>query len=420
MLTYEFNGNLKEKNGIGPELKVLGKKGRFLTNSEQQSAYRFEKNNGFQFDGKGLGIYFGGSYTIELYFKFDALDSWKRVVDFKNRTTDNGAYMHHGKLNFYNFVSSKEVGIEAGKYCHFVITRDGSTNSLRMYAEGAASAEMNDAAGHGLVSNDGVLNFFYDDLKVANEASSGEIVLLRLYDYMLEEEEVAAQFEVVTDPEGRNRFQPEVMEPEYLMLSGRVKDGEKETAVEAEVEFVVTLSDGREVRKTTNTLDGKYRLVLPIPKRLQFNADAVGYTAQEGEIPPGLFGGREKLSYNINLEPVQVGEAVVMENILFHTGSAELKEDSEIELLKWVQFLDDNPKMKIEVGGHTDNSGTVLQNQRLSEQRAKRVKAFLVKQGIQSDRIKAMGYGGDFPIASNAEAATRRLNRRVEVTLLAE
>jgi len=81
-----------------------------------------------------------------------------------------------------------------------------------------------------------------------------------------------------------------------------------------------------------------------------------------------------------------------------------------------VQILNDNPSVVLEVEGHTDSIGTNAYNQKLSERRASAVKNYLVKKGIGSDRLSAVGYGEERPIADNATKEGRAKNRRVELT----
>ena len=76
--------------------------------------------------------------------------------------------------------------------------------------------------------------------------------------------------------------------------------------------------------------------------------------------------------------------------------------------------------MKISLGGHTDNVGLHTVNLRLSGERVRTVQNYLVANGISRTRIQTRAYGGKYPIASNAEEETRKLNRRVEVTILSK
>jgi len=80
--------------------------------------------------------------------------------------------------------------------------------------------------------------------------------------------------------------------------------------------------------------------------------------------------------------------------------------------------LNDNPNLEIEIGGHTDNIGSVAYNLELSRERAKAVTLYLVSKGIRISRIKFKGYGRSIPIASNETEEGRQLNRRVEFKII--
>jgi outer membrane protein OmpA-like peptidoglycan-associated protein len=100
--------------------------------------------------------------------------------------------------------------------------------------------------------------------------------------------------------------------------------------------------------------------------------------------------------------------------IQFVLGSAKLTKAALAELDKGAKVLEKYPAVKISIEGHTDNTGSAAGNQKLSEQRAAAVKAYLVKKGISADRMVAVGYGETQPIADNKTAAGRATNRRVD------
>ena len=83
-----------------------------------------------------------------------------------------------------------------------------------------------------------------------------------------------------------------------------------------------------------------------------------------------------------------------------------------------LRFLQVNPTVKVEIGGHTDDVGSEADNQKLSENRAGEVKKFMVGRGISADRIVAKGYGEKAPMAENADEAGRALNRRTEMRII--
>src|SRR6476620_7055481 len=98
----------------------------------------------------------------------------------------------------------------------------------------------------------------------------------------------------------------------------------------------------------------------------------------------------------------------------FVLASAKLTKTAMAELDKGAKVLEKYPTVKISIEGHTDNTGSAAGNQKLSEQRAAAVKAYLVKKGISADRMVAVGYGQTQPIADNKTAAGRATNRRVD------
>jgi outer membrane protein OmpA-like peptidoglycan-associated protein len=113
------------------------------------------------------------------------------------------------------------------------------------------------------------------------------------------------------------------------------------------------------------------------------------------------------------IETAEKGESFVVENIQFETAKATLLPVSFQELDKIVDALRKNPNIKIEIKGHTDNTGNAAANQRLSENRALAVQQYLVQKGIAAERLLPKGYGDTQPIAPNDSPQGRAQNRRV-------
>lgn len=111
-------------------------------------------------------------------------------------------------------------------------------------------------------------------------------------------------------------------------------------------------------------------------------------------------------------------EIVPMWDVFFATGESEVLPQSYNELRRLQDFLEENPKVTIELRGHTDNQGTVEFNRRLSEARAKAVMDYLVARGINAKRLRYRGFGKSMPVDTNDTPEGRRRNRRVEYRVL--
>ena len=114
-------------------------------------------------------------------------------------------------------------------------------------------------------------------------------------------------------------------------------------------------------------------------------------------------------------EPIT--KPIVLRNVFFETGSAELKPISIVELDKLYDFLSNDANLRIQLNGHTDDVGSDSDNMTLSDARANAVKNYLQKKGIESKRLRAKGFGETVPVASNDTDEGRRQNRRTEFQL---
>lgn len=121
-------------------------------------------------------------------------------------------------------------------------------------------------------------------------------------------------------------------------------------------------------------------------------------------------------------EVEQVGEGILVKfdsGILFDTGKSALKGGAKTNIAKLVETLNKEPDTEILVLGHTDNTGSLAVNQKLSLERANSVKSYAVAQGLSGARIKTQGKDFSEPVASNDTESGRAENRRVEVVIVA-
>ncbi|MDE6694885.1 MAG: OmpA family protein, partial [Bacteroidales bacterium] len=124
------------------------------------------------------------------------------------------------------------------------------------------------------------------------------------------------------------------------------------------------------------------------------------------------------LQKGIALKPIRKNAAIVLNNIFYKTNQYTLEESSLAELGRIFTFLAQNPSVKVEIGGHTDDIGSESYNKTLSQKRAQAVADYLISQGIDPARLSAVGYGMEKPAVPNDSDENRALNRRTEMKIL--
>lgn len=164
--------------------------------------------------------------------------------------------------------------------------------------------------------------------------------------------------------------------------------------------------------------DGEIMLCLPLSRNYSFTVSEPGYLFYSKSFM--LKDAKtlvDPLALNIELEPVEIGAQMNLYNIYYETDSFRILPESEPELQRLTTFLQTNPKLTVEIQGHTDNTGTAERNQELSRLRAKSVVDYLKAKGISPDRLQYKGYGASIPVATNDTPEGRTLNRRTTVLI---
>ncbi len=164
----------------------------------------------------------------------------------------------------------------------------------------------------------------------------------------------------------------------------------------------------------TDPATGVYSITLPANGKYAIRAEFEGFIPVYREIDLRGDTVYSERHLDLTVVPAESGQRVRLRNVFFETGTAELRDESAVELDRLVRMLEKNPRMKIEIAGFADAIGDTESNRRLSEARARSVSAYLVNHGIDGARLSTRGYGEDHPIAPNATDEGRRLNRRVE------
>lgn len=182
---------------------------------------------------------------------------------------------------------------------------------------------------------------------------------------------------------------------------------------------IIDISNGDTVAQTnSNELSGQFLASLPSGKTYAFNVYSDGYLFYSDQFELKNKRTVEPFKLIVPLEPIKVGAKIALRNIFYESGSFKLKNESMYEITKLVQFLKENPDVRIEISGHTDNTGVDQTNLTLSTNRAKSVYDWLIKQGIAADRLVYKGYGKSQPLEPNTTEAGKARNRRTEIKII--
>lgn len=201
-----------------------------------------------------------------------------------------------------------------------------------------------------------------------------------------------------------------------LYVKGNVFDAKTKQPVPATVELIDN-SVNKSLMKIQTDGSGAYFITLPLGKDYTFSVNRKGYLYYTEQY--SLSGKAADSTYqkDIALQPVTLNSTFVFNNIQFATGSYQLLPISLVELDRLLLVLQENPTLKIQISGHTDNVGKPDDNLKLSDNRAKSVADYLISKGIAAGRLSWKGFGATQPIADNATETGRAKNRRTAFTI---
>lgn len=200
-------------------------------------------------------------------------------------------------------------------------------------------------------------------------------------------------------------------------VKGIVNDKETGKFLEAQVKVVNLGNKKTEYDDYTSAENGEFLSVMPIGGNYAFNVSADGYLFYSENYQLNEAYTNTPFLLKISLERLKVGTNVVLKNIFFNTNEYVLLSSSITELGTLVNLLKQNPKIRIEIQGHTDNVGNDADNKKLSLLRAKAVYDHLIGQKIAAERLAYKGFGETAPIAGNETEANRKLNRRTSFVI---
>lgn len=241
---------------------------------------------------------------------------------------------------------------------------------------------------------------------------------------------------------GRTSFYTEDAEGKYAYFSWRASERDQADIYRARVKHaraialvhgIVTDSKGKPLSARvryerlsngealgsarSDPMTGAFQLSLPAGEDYALRAEKDGYFPTTEHIDLRRLTQFAALEKNLTLSKIEKDAPIPLRNVFFETDKATLLAASFPELDRVKQLLIDHPDLKMEVGGHTDSTGSEAHNMALAKARAEAVKAYLLSQGIPAARLSAVGYGSSKPVATNTTEEGRAQNRRVEFIL---
>lgn len=202
------------------------------------------------------------------------------------------------------------------------------------------------------------------------------------------------------------------------LIKGKVLNKKTNQPVGAEIIYELLQTGQLEGTANSNPKTGDYKVVLPYGKNYGYRASAKGFYPISENLDLTQVSAYQEIEKDLYLIPIEKGETFRLNNLFFDTAKYDLLPTSNGELNRLVDFLKINPKIKIEISGHTDNVGTDESNLTLSDNRAQAVVKYLVTKGIDSNRLSYKGYGETKPEATNETEEGKQYNRRVSFTIL--
>lgn len=212
-------------------------------------------------------------------------------------------------------------------------------------------------------------------------------------------------------------LRPDLRPLKTSWVKGKVFDKKTREGLPSTVELT-ELSSNRIVSTLQTDEDGNYLVTLPTGKDYAFNVNRKGYLFFSDHFSLTTQDTASYFERDIALQPLENKASLVLKNIFFDVNRYDLKPASEVELDKLVALLRENPTIKIQINGHTDNTGSPADNLTLSQRRAEAVVNYLTSKGIAANRLSSKGWGETRPVAPNTTEEGKAANRRTEMEIV--
>jgi hypothetical protein len=330
----------------------------------------------------------GGIGGMDLWYSILSGGSWKTPVNLGKVINTEGdemsPFIHFDGKTLY-FSSNGRIGM-GGSDIYFSKMNDDTTWTEPVNL-GYPINTFNDEAGL-IIDADGKMAYFSSK---RDEGKGKDIYSFNLYESVR--------------PEPVSYFKGTV----YEQGTGRILTANYE---------LVNLKTGKIIVSGLTDYRGTFLVCLASDNNYGLNVSKDGYLFYSDNFMfEGIHSSSEPFIKRIDLNPIRVGEKLMLSNVFYEFDSSTIKKESFPELNRLVRLLSDNLNVTVEIGGYTDSIGTKEYNLELSEKRAKSVLDYLVGKGITAGRLKFRGYGAASPISDNVTDGGRKLNRRTEIKI---
>ena len=206
--------------------------------------------------------------------------------------------------------------------------------------------------------------------------------------------------------------------PQEIIVTGRIMDKTSGAPLMATIDIIDVDKNEITGKTMSRKSDGVYTIRRKGRKSFGVEINAPGYMFLLDFVQVPSSDTLTRIVKDFRMKKIRVGASVVLQNIFFETNKAVITPLSYPALDRVINFMNKNPAIKVEIDGHTDSVGSEAYNMRLSQARARAVVEYLVKHGINRDRLVAKGFGEGKPVAPNTTPEGRAKNRRVEFRIL--
>ena len=209
---------------------------------------------------------------------------------------------------------------------------------------------------------------------------------------------------------------PQARPEKVLFLKGELRDEDEKIPLAAKIELKNALNN-KTIDVELDTVTGKYASIVAFDSDYILTVKKKGYAFASEYFSAADTANAKPRTLNIDVKKMEVGGSYPLNNILFATNSYQINDTIKTVLDNFAEFLQENPKVKVAIYGHTDNVGDPSANKQLSLNRAKTVFDYLASKEISRDRMTYKGFGLSAPVATNQTEQGRSLNRRTEFVI---